>query len=425
MDVAIKDLSEIEKEITIRTSAQELTPHFAKAYEKYRSKIELKGFRKGKAPLPMVIKLHGEAIEYESLNDIATDYYRQAITERDIQPIGDPVLVDMDYKRGEELSFKIKYEIKPVIRLGEYKGVSVERVTHIVTEKEIDDEIQRIRRANSTMTDVEAVTNEEHIVTVDIQETDSGGTPIIGKKSSGMRVYLADPSVFQEIRDALKSVARGATVKTAFDRESGEGKKEKTWLDLTAVKIEQVHLPELSDELVKKITKDKIQTVADFMKGLRTDIDGYWRDKTDRNLADRLVTEIVNRHDIPVPPSLVKGVLDSMLHDLQQRYPDKKFPVGFKEEEFREQSTPTATFQAKWFLLREQIIETEKITVADDDILRKAEEDAPRVGMDKERLMEFYKTSAPLRDRILSDKLMTFLKQNAVITDRSTEEYFE
>jgi trigger factor len=425
MDVAIKDLSEIEKEITIQTTAVELTPHFEKAYEKYRSKIELKGFRKGKAPLPMVIKLHGEAIEYESLNDIATEYYRQAISEREIQPIGEPVLVDMDYKRGETLSIKIKYEIKPVIRLGDYKGIPVERVTHIVTEKEIDDEVQRIRRANSTTHEVETVTNEDHIVTLDVQETDAGGTPIIGKKTAGLRVYLADPSVFQEIRDALKSVARGATVKTTVDREVDDGKKEKTWLDLTAVKIERVDLPELTDELIKKVTKDKITTVPEFMKGLRADVDRYWQDKTERNMVDRIVAEIVSRHEIPVPESLVKGVLDSMLHDLQQRYPNKKLPADFKEDEFREQSRPTATFQAKWFLLREQIIATEKFAVGDDDVARRADADAPRVGIDKERLLEFYKTSDSIRDRILSDKLMAFLQENAVVTERSTEEFFE
>ncbi|HUN64747.1 MAG TPA: trigger factor [Bacteroidota bacterium] len=423
MDVAIKDLSEIEKEITIQTSAVELTPHFTRAYEKYRSKLELKGFRKGKAPLAMVIKLHGEAIEYESLNDIATDYYRQAITERDIHPVGEPVLVDMDYKRGEALSFRIKYEIRPTIQLGQYKGIPVERVVHIVTDKEIDDELQRIRRSNSTLTEAESVQGEEFIVTVDVQETDEAGTPILGRKTAGMRVYLADPSVYAEIREALKSVTTGASVRTSFDRET-DGGKTKTYLTLTAVKIERVELPEVTDEFVKKITKDKVTSVAEFMRGLRTDIDRYWRDKTERNLTDALIAQIVSRHDIPVPGALVKGILDSMVHDLEQRYPNKKLPPDFKEEEFREENKDTAAFQARWFLLREEILRAEKLEVTDDDVAARAAEDAPRVGMDKERLLGFYKTSDSVRDRILADKLTSFLVQNAAVTERSTEEFF-
>ena len=89
MEVAITDITEVEKEISVSTTPEELAPHFEEAYKRQIPKLEIKGFRKGKAPLDMVKKLHGEAIEYGALDTIASDFYRQIVTERDIRTIGE------------------------------------------------------------------------------------------------------------------------------------------------------------------------------------------------------------------------------------------------------------------------------------------------------------------------------------------------
>ncbi len=421
MDVAITDISEVEKEISIRASASELVPLFDQAYQKHRAKIELKGFRKGRAPIELIKKLHGEAIEYDSLNDIATTFYRNAITERNIHPIGEPVLTDIQYKRGEDLSFKVKYQIKPAVTLKEYKGIPLERVKHIVTKAEVDEEITRIRRANSTTAEVDCSTDDEHIVTVDIQETDSAGNPIIGKKTSELRVYLADDSVYPEIRNALRNIKPGETAKTSFTRSSTD-RGELTYIELRAKKVEKVTLPDLDDAFVRKVTKDKIDTVEKFMLDVRNNLEQYWNDLSERKVTDNLIGEIVRRHEITVPDTMVNSIIDSMLEDLRSRYPSKKLPQDFNETEFRESNRSYAIFQAKWFLIREKILEAEKIVATDAELEKKAEDDAPRVGLDKDRLFQFYKTSDSVKDRIVSDKLIDFLKQKALIAERSTED---
>ena len=107
MEVSITDITDVEKEISINVPAAELVPHFDKAYAEYIPKIEIKGFRKGKAPLDMIKKIHGEAIEYDSLSTVASNIYREVVEQRNIKPIGEPALVDMNYKRGETFVFKV------------------------------------------------------------------------------------------------------------------------------------------------------------------------------------------------------------------------------------------------------------------------------------------------------------------------------
>jgi len=421
MDISITDISEVEKELHVQATAEELAPHFDKAYEKQRAKIEIHGFRKGKAPLELVKKLHGEAIEYGSLDDVASDFYRQVVLERNIQPIGEPVLTDIDYKRGEALSFKVKYEVKPNVELKEYKGIPVEKLVHTVTDKEVDDELMRLRRSNSTTSEVQEVTDEEHTVTVDIQQLDESGTPLIGKKSENVRIYLADEQVYPEIKQAMKNAIVGSAVRAKVEVVQNE-QKQTNDLEITPRKIEKVALPEFNDAFVEKITKGKVATADAFMTQLRKDLEQYWHEWSERQMTDNLLGEIVRRHDLTVPESMVRGVLDSMLEEYKNRFPNKKLPAGFNEKEFRDENRGHAIFQSKWYLVRERIIETEGFTAEEADIERQAEIDAPKMGIEKDRLLTFYKSSDSMRDRIISEKLINFLKHNAKVTERTTDE---
>ncbi len=424
MEIAITDITEVEKEISIQTTADELVPHLEEAYRRYLPKIEIKGFRKGKAPLEMVKKIHGEMIEYNSLDTIASEVYRRVISERNIHPIGDPVLTDMDYKRGEQLSFKIKYEIKPTVQLRQYKAIPVEKLVHRITDDDVEREILRIRQANSTMAEVQNATDQEHVVTADLQQLDDTGMPLIGKKSADMKIYLAGGTVYKEIKDALKNVSVDDTRRAKFEVER-EGAKQMNHIELKVKKIEKVVLPDVTDEFVKTLTKEKVTTAADFRQDLRKDIENYVREEDERRFIDQLVAEIVKRHDVTVPESLVRGITDTIIDDMKNRHPDKKLPADFDEPAFREDNRPYALFQAKWFLIREQIIEAEKLTIEDHELEVIAEREAPKIGIEKERLLAFYRSSESLKDKLLGEKLMKFLKDHAFVSEKVAEPSIE
>ena len=105
MQVSITNLSDVQQEADIQLTQDDIQPKFERAYEKYRPKAEIKGFRKGKVPMPMIKQLYGEAIEQDALDDIASDFYRKAMEEKNIHPVGQPTIVDMDFKRGEHFHF--------------------------------------------------------------------------------------------------------------------------------------------------------------------------------------------------------------------------------------------------------------------------------------------------------------------------------
>jgi trigger factor len=417
VQVTINTLSPTEREAAFEVPDEELQQHFDLAYEKFRPKAELKGFRKGKVPLPMIKQLYGEAIEHDALDDIANTLYRKAMEERKIQPIGTPSMVGLDFKRKQHLRFTVKYEVKPEIVLGDYKGLVIEKPVRTVTDKEVDDELHHLRQANSTTVDTEAVTDTEHIVLADVQELDDSGAPLIGKKTADAKFYLADPALAPEIREALKTARAGETYGVRYESKH-EDHTHRHHFNIAVTKVQKVSLPPFDEALVRKLTGDKVSSPEEFRKEIRADLERYWEEQGNARVNDAIANEVVRLHDFPVPETLTEAFLQSFIDDVKTRSRDRRLPAGFDEQKFRTENRAYATWQAKWMLLKEAIAEKENLTVTDEDVAALAEQEAARIGIDKARLMEYYKKSNSASERLLSDKVVGFLKSNATVQNK-------
>ncbi|HEX9006849.1 MAG TPA: trigger factor [Bacteroidota bacterium] len=417
MQITINTISDVEQEANIEVTQAELQPHFDHAYEEYRPKVEVRGFRKGRVPMPMIRQLYGQAIEYEALDDIANVFFHQAMHEQKIEPMGRPSITDMDFKRGERFTFKVKYEVRPKVELKRYKGLKLEKYVHPVTDQEVDDEIQRLRRINSTAESAEKVLDDGYAVTADVQELDKGGTPLIGRKTPNVRFHLIDPDIAPEIKEALKNAEPGRVYRASIESQHGDHKHSSD-LALTVTKVEKVTLPPFDDALASKVSGGKVPTAAELQANIRRDLERYWDDLTTRRLNDDLAGEVVKEHEFSVPASLVNGFLDAMIDDVKNRARDKKLPQGFDEKKFREENRAYAIWQSKWMLLKDRIAEVEGLTVTEEDMHKAAERDAATLPIDKERLMAHYKTSESAQDRLLTEKVMSFLKAQAHMTEK-------
>lgn len=408
MEVNVHALTEVSREVEIEVNAEELQPYFDKAYREYGPKIDIRGFRKGKAPVELVKKLYGEMIEHEYLEKLASELYRKVVKEKDLKSIGDPTLTDMKYDRGQRFWVKIQYDIRPTIKLTQYKGLSVETVVHSVTDDEFEDELTRIRKVNSSREEVEKVTNDEHVVTAELQEFDDTGFPIIGKRTDNARFYLADPQLEQPFKDALQATQKGNEHAIKFEHQHDEH-AHKVNMKAKVTKVEKVVLPELNDEFVKKITKDKVTSFEEFKKGIREDLQSYWKEKNRRGLINAIVSEIIRLHEFQVPESLIRSVLENLLEEIKGQYPNKQLPADFDVDKFFQENRAYAIFQAKWALLREEIVKAENLTIDDAALVALAEREAPKIGIDKERLITYYKSSDQIKDRFVGDKLIDLL----------------
>jgi len=173
----------------------------------------------------------------------------------------------------------------------------------------------------------------------------------------------------------------------------------------------------LDDAFVTTVTKSKFTTVEMLRTNIKEEIIAYWKEKTERQVVNSVTAEIIHRHEFQVPESLIRSVLDGLLEEVKNEYPDKRLPSEFNEEKFKEENRAYAIYQAKWALLREELIQAEHVTVSDEDLEKLAEEESAKIKIPKDRLMSYYKSSDQIKDRLIGDTLLKLLVNSAKIKE--------
>jgi trigger factor len=417
VDVLIHSETDVEHQIEIVLSAEDLQPHFDAAYREQAKKIEMPGFRRGRVPLAIIRKRFGPAIESDAIEKIANESFQKALEERNIRPFGQPVMEDMDYQPGGALTVKIRYETMPDITLGEYTGIPLERLTHEVSADEVEDELKHLLNRHRTLEPAEKADEEGYLVTCDIQMLDAEGAPVEGRKNENLRIELGDERVNRDLKAELLNMRAGEEKDVELPFENKDGEEEVDRARVTVHTIERIILPELDDAFAAKVTDGKLATLDALRDDIRSQLESFWKHRYEDKLQNDLVTEILRRHPFAVPPAITVSVLDDFVAQVKNRAQDKQLPPDFNEEEYRAARRGEAESVARWALLREMIITEEKLAVDDGEIAAKAEADAGRLGIDRERLEAFYRTTDQVRKDMVLEKLLARLVAGAEVRD--------
>lgn len=415
MEFKVNKIDAVKQEVEFELTYADLAPHFEKAFQKYQKKAEIPGFRKGKAPVSMIKRMYGDMIEQASLEDVANDVYKNYLDENKVQPLGEAQMVDMDYEAKQIFKFKIKYETRPDFELAEYKGVEVNRTIHNVDEKMIDDEVKYLQSKHVTYEEAPKADGDEFTITMDVQKLDDAGIEIIGQGDKDVRFYLNDPQINKEFKEQLEEVAVGEERILNLPAQE-EGKTEK--YKVLCKKVEKVVFPELNEEFFKNIYKDEeIKSIEAFREKVKNDLEGIYKNIGDQEIRNNIVNELIKLNDITAPDALVENILNSYIEDVKNQNPKRQLPKEFDEEEYRKQKRVDAILQVKWYLIRDKIIEAEKMEVTDKDIEPVIEADAKKYNLPVDKIKSVYENNPDVKYRVLDDKLMNFLIENAKIKD--------
>lgn len=415
MEFKINKIDAVKQEVEFELTYADLAPHFEKAFQKYQKKAEIPGFRKGKAPVSMIKRMYGDMIEQASLEDVANEVYKNYLDEHHVHPLGEAQMVDMDYEAKQLFKFKIKYEIKPEFELADYKGVEVNRTIHNVDEKMVDDEVKYLQSKHVTYEDAPKADGDEFSLTMDVQKLDETGTEIIGQSDKDVRFYLNDPQINKEFKEQLAEISVGEErILNLPGQEEGTIEKYK----VLCKKVDKVIFPELNEDFFKSIYKDEeIKTTEEFRAKVKKELEGIYKNIADQEIRNNIVSELIKLNEIPVPDALVENILNSYIEDVKNQNPKRQLPKEFDEEEYRKTKRADAILQVKWYLIRDKIIEMEKIEVTDKDLEPVIEADAKKYNLPVEKIKAVYENNPDVKYRVLDDKLMNFLIENAKIKD--------
>jgi len=413
VEFKLNEIDKTKQEVEFEIPYADLAPYFEKGYKKYQKKVEVPGFRKGKAPLSMLKRMYGDMIEQGSLEDVANDVFRDYLKENHVHPISEGALTDLNYEPKGTFTFKIVYEVLPEFELSKYKDFEVSKTVYNTDDKTIDDEIKYLRAKNSIYEETDKSENNESVITMDVQRLDDTGIPIIGEHDKDVKFYLNDSQMNPDLKEQLKDSGVGEERVLTLKNPDGHEEKYKA----KATKIEKVILPELNEEFFKKIYKDEIKDETGFRNKIKSDLEGIYKNVSEQELRNNIVNELIKLNEIPVPDAMVENILNTYIDDLKNKDPKRKLPPDFDVEEFRKTKRVEAILQVKWYLIRDKILHLEKIEVMDDDLEPLIEEDAKKYNIPADKIRSIYEKNEDVKYKLLDKKLLDFLIANANIKE--------
>lgn len=437
MEVKVNEISASENEVEVTMSYEEIKPDIDSEVKKQTKKIQVPGFRKGKVPLSIIKKMYGDALEYEASEKVANNHFWKIVKDKNLQPIGQPVLSDIKFTPGEDFHFKVHYEIIPQLEVNGYKDMELDIPDFQVKEDEIEHEIMHVRKSNATQVEEDKVGDDNnYVIKLNLQRLNEKGEPYEGSKPETFDVDLANENVQKDIVEKSKGKKVGDTFEFTFEDERNvknakgeeETLKEKFIYKAEITNIKKYILPELDEEFVKKITNSKVDSQNEFREKIKNDIQKYYDQRTEEITRDKLIQDIVKTNDFTPPASLVNNFLSDLIEREEQEVKKQGYRK-YNREEAAKRLRSYAEYEVKWYLIKNEIEKKENINVTDDDLQELVKKDAEKTGLPEDKLLNYYKSSN-FAERLRDQKLLEFLKENnkinkvdpSKLTNTKTEE---
>jgi len=420
MKVAVEELESCKRRLAVEAPVDVVQKEWERAYGRVQKRAALPGFRKGHVPRSLV-KLHfADDVRREVAEHLIPDVYRQALTEARIDPVNEPDLQELTLEENAPLSFKAVVEVKPVIALGDYKGLEVEHAPPGVSDTDVADTLERMRDQHAEFRSVERPAATGDLVVVDYTLAPENHEPTT---ANGYHFVVGGGTVLPEIDAAVVGLKAGnerdVSLRFADDHrmESLRGKGGTAHLKVSEVK-EKV-LPTLDDEFAKAL--GEFETLEAVRAEVRKQLESAREAEGRRALEDKLVEALLKRHEFGVPEAMVlRQVAHQVEHTRERLRRQGVDPDGIQWDygKIVGELRPAAEQGVRRALLLEAIAERESIAPGEADLdaeiekfARASQRPAPAVR----RMMEKNGDLDALRHGLRERKTLDMLIEHARI----------
>lgn len=428
MENKINILNESVSEMELTFAADEISEDIKSEISKQSKKIQIDGFRKGKAPQSVIKKLFGDSLEYEAAEKVANKKFWDSLDSKNIKPLGEPVMTSFDYKPGGELKFKIKYEVYPNIELKLYKNIDITLPKYSITEKDVEEQLKSLRQSRAAFEDAEVVEGNEFNITIDLQEKDVNGEPLLGKEYKGMTVDLSRAATNPQIVENSQAKKVGDKFEFVFvdahshkkDDGTEEEHREEKRFDATITKIQKQVLPAIDEAFVHSITRGEHSEEAGLKTYIREMLENEVERTAEKMLNNIFDSKLIEYNNFEAPKTLVDYFYDKILKEEREQRGKNFKPT----KEFEDQMRWDTETMFKLQVIREKIVETEKLELTDEIVENYLEEDSKMLKIPIEKLRAVAGNEEKKRE--FSNRLYrNFLRENNNIKYVSDEKLAE
>ena len=400
MSLQVENLEHNMAKLTITVSAEEVEKALQAAYLKQRSKISLPGFRKGKVPRQMIEKMYGPEVFYdEAANHMISEAYGKAYDECELEIASQPTIDVVQLEKGKDFIFTAEVAVKPEVKLGEYKGLKVDKVSTRVMQKEVDEEIEKERERNARTVEVtDRAVQDKDIVTLDF-EVFVDGVAFEGGKGENYPLTIGSGAFIPGFEEQLigAEIDKETEVKVTFPEEyqAKELAGKEAVFKCTVHEIKAKELPELDDEFASEVSEEA-ETLEDYKAEVKAKIKERKENEGKEKKENQAVEQAVANAEIDLPAPMVDLQAKQMADDFARRIMQQGMSVeqyfqftGLNEEKMMEELKPQAEKRIRTRLVLEAIVAAENIEVSDERLDEELQKMADSYQMEVEKLKEF------------------------------------
>ncbi len=431
-----KDISsEGEATLEIEVPVEETGGDFTQALNLFRREVNVPGFRPGRVPLDLVRRRWGREIMSEKADELARTYISKALKQAELEPGGQINVEMLEYGEDKPLRFKIIFPLAPDVKLIHYKGLNIVVNDVDITDTDIDNELEALRRKHALMRSIDDPATPEARLSVKVQEVDPSGLPLVGRPVEEKILELGTDMLGIGGDEQLLGIKAGEKRVIRVKRHAGElsqapmhsaiitpGQVEndnpgvdEISLSVDVEKVEIPELPDLDDDFARTVG-EKVDSLKTLREVIRFQIMTYV-ESTKRQMLESAITKRLIEDN---PFRLSKGVVETTLGRVAER---ANISEGDREQ-FIEKHRRQAEADLRWVELRDEIAREENLTTTDEMVETELTAYAERIGEPIEKIRRKIETEEGIESfkmRIEDRNVMEFLITNADIEKRMME----
>lgn len=433
MNVKTEDLGKNSYKLTVEVDADVFAKAYEQSYQKNKNRVQIQGFRKGKAPLALIEKVYGPEIFYEDAADIViNDTYSQAAEESGLDIVSRPE-VDFDQiEKGKNFIYTATVAVKPDVKLGEYKGIEVAKQVVEVTDAEVDAEVDKLRDQNARSITIEdQPVQDKDIIKIDY-EGSVDGVPFDGGKAEDAELVIGSHTFIDNFEEQLIGMNIGdekeinVTFPEEYHAENLKGKAAVFKCKINA--ITRKELPEADDEFAQEVSE--FDTLAEFKEDMKKKLLESKQKETDRIIEDEAIEKLIQSSEMDVPDGMVDNEARHLAEDFAQRIQGQGMPfeqylkyTGMDAKMFINQMKPQALKRIQSRLVLEAVVKAENIEITPEEVDMEFTTLSEQYKMEKDKIKEMIvgKELDNFKMDIAVGKAATLVRENAVQVEKKEE----
>lgn len=422
-----KNVDTNKYELTIRVDADQFEAAVEKAYRKNVKKINVQGFRKGKAPRKMVEKLYGEGVFFEdAINDVYPAALQEAVEEAKLELVARPEVSVESVSKEEGVVFTATCIVKPEVTVKNYKEIEVEKEIVPVTEEDVEKRLTAMQERNARMVDIEDRAAQNGDTVVFDFEGFVDGEAFDGGKSEKFTLVLGSGQFIPGFEDQIcgKSIGEEFDVNVSFpeDYHAEELKGKPAVFKCKLHEIKMKELPVLDDEFAKDTSE--FDTLEELKADIKKKAEEANAKAAEDNVENKLIDTVIENMEAVIPEEMYEARIDDMIRDFQYRLQSQGMNIetymqytGMQLDSFRKTFRTQAEKQVKIRLALEKIVEVENITVDEQAIQAEYQKLADAYKLELDQVKSFV-PAAEFEKDLAVNKAIDLIKETAKITEK-------